>query len=233
MAATDWALRVGANSADAAEVLAARDRAIFIPEGIITALCGLLPEISNIQVNGGQGLKNADASFLTWLFVYGDGAVGLERNFFEYTLSIEAMQRVISGVIESGVDKTPRNIELFVISWREHLATLPASEKEIFLLRDTDLVQVEANAGNLSAALTAAGSITVQNLRGANGMFDDAAVLERGTSPRFYDDQRNVADSNANSFVIILYDQSEHQGGTSYTSDAAAGQMVDLLKATQ
>jgi hypothetical protein len=233
MADTGWAFRAGADSEDVAIFAASKDFAVEVPPGIITALKRVMPEIDVIPVNGKYGLKFGMAAQLTWRFGHGDGNVGRDYMFNEWRLSLDAMERIITIVVESEVDMSEANIELFVCNWRAHLDKLAAKERNMLLITNADFVAVESfDLSDLQAVRTA-DLISIYDLQGVDRFFDDCAMLERACEPRLIADTRAQPKSNFNATWSIIYEATPYVAGSIEELDASAGCIVDHLKTTQ
>jgi hypothetical protein len=178
-----WLYAAGGTN-DTERFAARGDESIEVPSEVLTALCRVLPNFPQNDVNGKPGLTGAFAAALTWSLLWGDEDSCRAVTFNGHKLTLETKAFMLSQLLAAlaradvVVKTTTTSVERLVILWRADLRTLDAGDLQALKLVDTCLEPVELSEGAMTAGIDAADAVTVADLRGTDGFYDVAAMLE-------------------------------------------------------
>jgi hypothetical protein len=234
-----WSYSSGGNN-DSERYSIRGDESIEVPPEVITALTGVLPNFPRTDVNGESGLTGSFAAALVWSLLWGDEDSCSSILFNEIKLTLESKATLL-GLLLSAIEskqvvvETTASVEKLVLQWRAHLKTLDAAGLKDFKIRPTLFEPCEPDdpAVTLSASIVAASNITVADLRGTNGFYDVAAILEVALSDRVTRASRAAAGASFNLTWRCAYAAAAPVGGgAALDADAMAGLMADRLHTT-
>ena len=138
MAEADWAYEPEGDDVEATfDARGPHD--LQLPAGMNTAIRGVIPSLTPVQVDGAAGLKFQEAAGLTWRIGYGGSAFGRNKAFNRHKLSLACNKRLLSACMASDVPKDACSEEHFFVTWRQFRDNLSETERSVYEFKEKDL----------------------------------------------------------------------------------------------